>query len=64
MLSIPRVVALAVALSVVAAGCSRRSSSRQVPTRVNTDSLLREQARLDSMAREEAARNAAAAAAG
>ena len=63
MLSIARVFGIAVAVSVVAAGCSRKSSSRPTPSRVNTDSLIREQARLDSIARAEAARNAAAAAA-
>lgn len=63
MLSIARVFAIAVAVSVVAAGCSRKSSSRPAPSRINTDSLLAEQARLDSIARAEAARNAAAAAA-
>lgn len=61
--SIVRVLAIAVAVSVVAAGCSRRSSARPTPARINTDSLLAEQARLDSIARAEAARNAAAAAA-
>lgn len=63
MLSLARVFGIAVALSVVAAGCSRKSSSRPGPSRINTDSLIREQARLDSIARAEAARNAAAAAA-
>ena len=63
MLSLARVFGIAVALSVVAAGCSRKSPSRPGPSRINTDSLIREQARLDSIARAEAARNAAAAAA-
>ena len=63
MLSIARVFGIAVAVSVVAAGCSRKPANRPAPRRVNTDSLVREQARLDSIARAEAARNAAAAAA-
>ncbi len=63
MLSIARVFGIAVAVSVVAAGCSRKSSARPAPARVNTDSLIAEQARLDSIARAEAARNAASAAA-
>jgi peptidoglycan-associated lipoprotein len=63
MLSLARVFGIAVALSVVAAGCSRKSAARPGPSRINTDSLIREQARLDSIARAEAARNAAAAAA-
>jgi len=63
MLSIARVFGIAVALSVVAAGCTRKSSSRPAPSRLNTDSLVREQARLDSIAKAEAARNASAAAA-
>ena len=61
--SIVRVLAIALAISAVAAGCSRRSSARPAPSRMNTDSLLAEQARLDSIARAEAARNAAGAAA-
>ena len=61
--SIVRVLAIALAMSAVAAGCSRRSSARPAPSRMNTDSLLAEQARLDSIARAEAARNAAGAAA-
>ena len=63
MLPIIRIFAIALAVSVVAAGCSRRSSARPGPSRVNTDSLIAEQARLDSIARAEAARNAAEAAA-
>lgn len=63
MLSLARVFGIAVALSVVAAGCSRKPAARPGPSRINTDSLIREQARLDSIARAEAARNAAAAAA-
>lgn len=63
MLSISRVFGIAVALSIVAAGCSRKPSTRPAPRRVNTDSLMREQARLDSIAKADAARQAAAAAA-
>ncbi|HKY99387.1 MAG TPA: OmpA family protein [Gemmatimonadaceae bacterium] len=63
MISIARVFGIAVALSVVAAGCSRKPKNRPTPSRINTDSLIREQARQDSIARAEAARQAAAAAA-
>ena len=63
MTSIARVFGIAVALSVVAAGCSRKPKNRPAPSRINTDSLIREQARQDSIARAEAARQAAAAAA-
>jgi len=63
MFSTARVFGIAVAVSVVAAGCHKKASTRPAPRRINTDSLVREQARLDSIAREEAARNAAAAAA-
>jgi peptidoglycan-associated lipoprotein len=59
--SIARVFGIAVAVSVVAAGCHRKSSTRPAPKRINTDSLVREQARLDSIARAEAARQAEAA---
>ena len=62
--SIARVIGIAAAVSIVAAGCSRKPANRPAPRRVNTDSLVREQARLDSIARAEAARNAEAAAAG
>lgn len=58
-----RVVGLVVAASVFAAGCHHKAATRPAPRRVNTDSLVREQARLDSIARAEAARNAAEAAA-
>lgn len=58
-----RVFSIAVLLSVVATGCHKKPSTRPAPRRINTDSLVREQARLDSIARAEAARNAAAAAA-
>ncbi len=62
MTSIARLFGIAVAVSVVAAGCSKKPATRPAPKRINTDSLVREQARLDSVARAEAARNAAAAA--
>jgi peptidoglycan-associated lipoprotein len=63
MSSFARVFGFAVALSVVVAGCHKKPADRPAPRRINTDSLVREQARLDSIARAEAARNAAAAAA-
>ena len=63
MLSIPRVFGIAVAVTLVAAGFHKKPETRATPRRINTDSLVREQARLDSIARAEAARNAAAAAA-
>src|SRR5688500_5127887 len=63
MIAIARVFGIAVAVAVVAAGCSRKPRTRPTPSRVNTDSLIREQARLDSIARAEAARQASAAAA-
>jgi peptidoglycan-associated lipoprotein len=61
--SIARVFGIAVAASVLAAGCAKKPSTRPAPRRINTDSLIREQARLDSIARADAARNAAAQAA-
>jgi peptidoglycan-associated lipoprotein len=64
MFSIARVFGIAVAVSVVAAGCAKKPSNRPAPRRINTDSLVREQARLDSIARAEAARNAEAVTAG
>jgi peptidoglycan-associated lipoprotein len=63
MISLARVFGIAVAVSVIAAGCSRKPKDRPAPRRINTDSLIREQARQDSIARAEAARQAAAAAA-
>lgn len=62
MTSIARLFGIAVAVSVVAAGCAKKPATRPAPKRINTDSLVAEQARLDSIARAEAARNAAAAA--
>lgn len=61
--SIVRILGIAVAVSVVAAGCAKKPATRPAPRRINTDSLVREQARMDSLARVDAARNAAAAAA-
>jgi peptidoglycan-associated lipoprotein len=58
-----RITGLVVAAMLVAAGCHRKTETRPAPRRVNTDSLMREQARLDSIAKAEAARAAAAAAA-
>ena len=58
-----RIALVAVVLSITIGGCRRRSPERPAPRRINTDSLLREQARLDSLARAEAARAAASAAA-
>lgn len=63
MLPIARIVGIAVVAVSLAAGCSRKSSNRPAPRRINTDSLVREQARQDSIARADAARAAAAAAA-
>lgn len=63
MSTLARTVALALALTLVIAGCRRKAPDRPAPRRVNADSLLREQARLDSIARVDAARAAAAAAA-
>jgi len=63
MLSIGRAVGIAVIAAAVVAGCSRKSANRPSPSRINTDSLLREQARQDSISRANAARAAAAAAA-
>ncbi|MBA2708895.1 MAG: OmpA family protein [Gemmatimonadaceae bacterium] len=63
MLSIGRAVGIAVVAAAVAAGCSRKPANRPAPSRMNTDSLLREQARQDSISRANAARAAAAAAA-
>jgi peptidoglycan-associated lipoprotein len=61
--SFARILGIAVSVSAIAAGCARKPSTRPAPSRINTDSLLREQARLDSIDKAEAARNAAAAAA-
>lgn len=59
-----RIIGIAVAASlVVVSGCHRKATTRPAPKRINTDSLVREQARLDSIAKAEAARNAAEAAA-
>lgn len=61
--TIARSVLVALVLGITIAGCRRKSPERPAPRRINTDSLLREQAKLDSIARAEAARSAASAAA-
>jgi peptidoglycan-associated lipoprotein len=63
MSTIARSALVALVLAITIAGCHRKTPARPAPRRINTDSLLREQARLDSIAREEAARAASAAAA-
>src|SRR5512141_286538 len=63
MIKLSRVVTIVVVSAFVVAGCHRKTSQRPAPKRINADSLLREQARLDSIARADAARAAAAAAA-
>lgn len=63
MSTLARTATVAVVFALVLAGCNRKSSQRPAPRRINADSLLREQARLDSIARADAARAAAAAAA-
>jgi peptidoglycan-associated lipoprotein len=61
---IARVLPFALLFAVAfAAGCHRKAAQRPAPRRINADSLLREQAKADSIARAEAARAAAAAAA-
>lgn len=61
--TLTRAVTVALVLSVALAGCHKKVAERPAPRRVNTDSLMREQARLDSVAKADAARAAAAAAA-
>jgi peptidoglycan-associated lipoprotein len=63
MSTLARAVTIAVVFAVVLDGCHRKAANRPAPRRINADSLLREQARLDSIARADAARAAAAAAA-
>ena len=63
MYTLARAVTVAVILSAALAGCHKKVAERPAPRRMNTDSLMREQARLDSIARADAARAAAAAAA-
>jgi peptidoglycan-associated lipoprotein len=64
MLPNARVMVISLVVAVAAAGCHKKPvATRPAPRRVNTDSLVREQARLDSIARADAARAAAAAAA-
>ena len=62
MIKTSRVVTIAVLSAATLIGCHRKTAQRPSP-RINADSLLREQARLDSIARADAARAAAAAAA-
>lgn len=54
---------LVAVLALTVAGCHRKKATTPAPRRINADSLLREQAKLDSIARADAARAAAAAAA-
>jgi len=61
--TIARALPLALLFAVVFAGCHKKAAQRPAPKRINADSLLREQAKADSIARVEAARAAAAAAA-
>ncbi len=61
--TIARAFTITVLFAAALAGCHKKVAQRPVPHRINTDSLLREQARIDSMARADAARSAAAAAA-
>jgi peptidoglycan-associated lipoprotein len=63
MSTIARIAIVAVVFAIAIGGCRRKTPERPAPRRVNTDSLLREQAKLDSIARAEAARAAASAAA-
>ncbi len=58
-----RTATVTVVFALILAGCHKKPSERPAPRRINADSLLREQARLDSIARADAARAAAAAAA-
>lgn len=61
--TIARIAIVAVVFAIAIGGCRRKTPERPAPRRINTDSLLREQAKLDSIARAEAARAAASAAA-
>jgi len=63
MIKLSRIVTIVVVSAATLAGCHRKSAQAPAPKRINADSLLREQARLDSIARADAARAAAAAAA-
>jgi peptidoglycan-associated lipoprotein len=63
MQTLTRFVTAAIILSVALSGCHKKVAERPAPRRMNTDSLMREQAKLDSIARADAARAAAAAAA-
>ena len=61
--TLARTLAVAVVVSIALAACHKKVAERPAPHRINTDSLMREQARLDSIARADAARAAAGAAA-
>ncbi len=63
MSTLARTLAVAIVFSIALAGCHKKVAERPAPRRLNTDSLMREQARLDSISKAEAARAAAAAAA-
>lgn len=63
MIKTSRVVTIVVLSAATLIGCHRKAAQTPAPRRINADSLLREQARLDSIARADAARAAAAAAA-
>jgi len=63
MSTLTRTLTVAVVFSIALAGCHKKVAERPAPRRINTDSLMREQAGLDSIARADAARAAAAAAA-
>ena len=63
MIKLSRVVTIVVLSAATLIGCHKKASQRPAPRRINADSLLREQSRLDSIARADAARAAAAAAA-
>jgi peptidoglycan-associated lipoprotein len=62
MTRLARAAVLSIAAALAVAGCSRKPKTRPTPARINADSLLREQARQDSIQRAEAAARAAAAA--
>jgi len=63
MIKLSRIVTIVVLSAATLTGCHRKAAQAPAPKRINADSLLREQARLDSIARADAARAAAAAAA-
>jgi len=63
MIKLSRIVTIVVLSAATLTACHRKTAQAPAPRRINTDSLLREQAKLDSIARADAARAAAAAAA-